>query len=80
MTVVYSQFTYHDDPTLLYFNTVVEPVKMLHTLLASVLENPSIQIEPHSPLKKTSTRPAVRFGEVSSFVVTNLIENGPVFV
>ena len=53
---------------------------MLHTLLASVLENPSIQIEPHFPLKKTSTRPAVRFGEVFSFVVTNLIENGPVFV
>ena len=67
-----------DDPTLPYLNTVDEPVKVLHTLLASKLENPSTQIDPHFPLKKTSIRPAVRFGEVFSFVVTSLIENGPV--
>lgn len=67
-----------DDPTLPYLKRVDEPVKVLHTLLASKLENPSIQIDPHFPLKKTSIRPAVRFGEVFSFVVTSLIENGAV--
>ena len=66
-------------PTGPYRNTVVEPVVTLQKTLASVDVKPSLQTAPHLPLKKTSSRPAVRVLEVFSFLDTSLPENVPGF-
>ena len=64
-------------PTEPYRNTVVEPVATSQKTLASVDVKPSLQTDPHLPLKKSSSRPAVRLLEVFSFLDTSLSSNVP---
>ena len=67
-------------PTEPYRNTVVEPVVTSQKTLASVNVKPLLQTDPHFPLKKTSSRPAVRLLEVFSFLDISLSSNVPTII